>query len=114
MTEVLVGTLAELPTETGVRIDCDGTSVAVFRVDDAVYAVADTCSHAEASLAEGELFDGEVECPRHGAMFDVTTGEALSLPATKPVRTYRTEIRDGQVFVGLQDEEHDNGVDDDE
>ncbi len=102
MTDVFVGTLAELSTDTGVLVDCDGTPVAVFRVDDSVYAIADRCSHAEASLSDGELFDGEVECPRHGAMFDVTTGRALSLPATKPVRTFRAEVRDGQVFVGVE------------
>jgi 3-phenylpropionate/trans-cinnamate dioxygenase ferredoxin subunit len=73
--------------------------IALFRVDDAVYAIGDRCSHAEASLSEGELFDDEVECPRHGAVFDVTSGEPLSLPATAPVPTYAVKVEEGDVYV---------------
>ena len=57
----------------------------MFRVGDVVYAIGDRCSHAEASLAEGEIFDGEVECPRHGSAFDLATGMPQTLPATRPV-----------------------------
>ena len=55
--------------------------IAMFRVGDDVYAIGDVCSHAEASLAEGEVFDGSVECPRHGSEFDLKTGFPTSLPA---------------------------------
>ena len=99
MSPVLVGTLSSLPDDTGTCVDVDGDAVAVFRVDEDVYAIANRCSHAEASLCEGELFDGEVECPRHGAAFDVASGRALTLPATQPVVAYRTQVRDGDVFV---------------
>jgi len=99
MSEVRVGAVAGLATELGTLVDVAGTAVAVFKVDDAVYAIADRCSHAEASLSEGEVFDGEVECPRHGAIFDIASGAALTLPATKPVDAYRTEVRNGEVFV---------------
>jgi 3-phenylpropionate/trans-cinnamate dioxygenase ferredoxin subunit len=99
------GPLADLPTETGVRIVYDDTDVAVFRIGDGVHAVADRCSHAEASLSEGEVFGDEVECPRHGAAFDLTTGRALTLPATKPVPVYATEVRDGNVFIEIPDGE---------
>lgn len=73
----------------------------MFRVGDAVYAIGDRCSHAEASLAEGDVFDTEVECPRHGAAFDLTTGMPLSLPATKAVPAYPVTVADGQVTVTL-------------
>jgi len=99
MSGILVGALTDLPEEVGTCVDVDGTAVAVFRSDQALFALADRCSHAEASLCEGEVFDGEVECPRHGATFDIATGKALTLPATKPVVTYRIEVRDGNVFV---------------
>ena len=99
MSQVVVGDLSSLPTDTGTRVDIDGEAVAVFRVEDDVYALANRCSHAEASLSEGEVFDGEVECPLHGAAFDITSGKALTLPATQPVATYRTEVRDGNVSV---------------
>jgi 3-phenylpropionate/trans-cinnamate dioxygenase ferredoxin subunit len=100
-----VGSLESLPNNAGFKLEIADERIAIFRVDDAVYAIGDRCSHAEASLSEGELFDLEVECPRHGAEFDITTGKQLSLPATKPVPTYETAIRDGQVFVTIADED---------
>ncbi len=93
----------QLPEGRGVRVDVDGHRVALFRVGEAVYALADRCSHAEASLAEGDVFDDEVECPRHGATFDLSTGEALSLPATKPQQKYEVRITDGDVYLALQE-----------
>ena len=101
MNTVAIGPFDELVDGEGRRVDVDGSSIAVFRVGDDVHALADRCSHAEASLSEGEVFGDEVECPRHGASFDLVTGRALSLPATKPVRTYRTEVRGGEVFVEI-------------
>lgn len=83
----------------GIRIDVAGERIAVFRDGEQVYALGDRCSHAEASLSEGEVFDGEIECPRHGAVFDLATGAAKSLPATRPVPTYGVRVRDGVVEV---------------
>ena len=105
MSELNAGPLANLPVETGVRIVDGDNAVAVFRVDDGVHVIADRCSHAEASLSEGEVFGNEVECPRHGAEFDLTTGRALTLPATKPVAVYAAAVRDGNVFIEIPDGE---------
>ncbi len=77
--------------------------IAMFRVGDAVYAIGDRCSHAEASLSEGEIFDGEVECPRHGSAFDLATGTPQTLPATRPVPVYAVEVVDGDVYVTIED-----------
>ena len=77
--------------------------VALFRIGDDVYAIGDVCSHAEASLAEGEVFGTEVECPRHGSEFDLKTGEPQSLPATRPVPTYEVVVQDGTVFLLVED-----------
>jgi 3-phenylpropionate/trans-cinnamate dioxygenase ferredoxin subunit len=104
MSEFSAGQLSELPNNAGVRVDVGEEHIAVFRVDDAVYAIGDRCSHAEASLSEGELFGTDVECPRHGAEFDITTGQQKSLPATKPVPCYKTDIRDGEVFITIATE----------
>lgn len=105
MSQVLVGALVDLPEDEGTCVDVDGVAVAVFRSDVDVFAIANRCSHAEASLCEGEVFDGEVECPLHGAAFDIATGKPLTLPATKPVATYPTEVRGGDVFVSIPDSE---------
>lgn len=102
MSEFVVGPLDSLVDGAGMRVDVGDERIAVFRVGDDVYAIGDRCSHAEASLSEGEVFDTEVECPRHGAEFDLTSGTPLSLPATKPVPTYATSIRDGEVVLTIE------------
>ncbi len=97
--DIKVAPLDQLPDGRGVRLEVAGERIALFRIDDAVYALADRCSHAEASLAEGDVFDTEVECPRHGSEFDLRTGVPQSLPATRPVAVYPTQVRDGDVYV---------------
>lgn len=83
------------------RVIVDDLPVAVFNVDGRFYAIEDTCSHEEASLSEGEV-DGEVvECPRHGAQFNIRTGRALSLPAVAPVETFAIKVEGGDVFVDV-------------
>src|SRR5690625_4171586 len=69
------------------QVVVDGHKIALYNVDGTIYATDDTCSHAEASLSEGCLRGDEIECPKHGARFNVRTGEALSLPAWSPVDT---------------------------
>lgn len=104
MARVEIAPLADFPEGAGLRVEVGEHRVAMFKVGDVVYALGDRCSHAEASLAEGEVFDTEVECPRHGAAFDLTTGEALTLPATSPVATYTPEIADGTVYLKIEEE----------
>ena len=101
MAPVRVAAFASLPDGAGVRADAAGRRLALFRVGAEVFALGDRCSHAEASLAEGELLGDTVECPRHGATFDLRTGAALSLPATHPVPVHRVEVEGGEVFVHL-------------
>ena len=91
----------ELP-DGGVRkVDVDGVAVAVVRIGDDVYAIGDTCSHANVSLSEGEVWcdELELECPKHGSAFSLVSGEPSTLPATQPVRVYDASVVDGQVVV---------------
>ncbi len=83
----------------GVCVEVAGERIAVFRDGGRLYAIGDRCSHAEASLSEGEVFDGEVECPRHGAIFDLASGAAKGLPATRPVPTYGVRAGGGVIEV---------------
>ncbi len=103
-TEINIGSLDQLPDGRGVRVRVGQLEVAVFRVGEDVFALGDECSHAKASLSEGELFDGEVECPRHGSPFDLKTGEPQTLPATAPVPVFPVEVRDGEVYLILDPE----------
>ena len=77
----------------------DGVKIGVFNCDGELYAIEDRCSHDDGPLAEG-TFDVDactVECPRHGSLFDVTTGRPKTLPAYQPVPTYPVTIEDDQV-----------------
>ena len=77
----------------------EDTSVAIFHVDGAYYAMDDVCTHDGGPLAEGPVEGNVIECPRHGARFDIRTGEVLSLPATSPVTTYPVRIENGEIQV---------------
>lgn len=94
--------LADLDPDGGLlRFDSNGRSIAIVRLGDKVYALGDRCSHAEVSLSEGEVDTDEcaLECPKHGSLFSLETGEPLSLPALKPVPTYDVTIEGDDVMV---------------
>jgi 3-phenylpropionate/trans-cinnamate dioxygenase ferredoxin component len=101
---VTVCRLDELAVNTATRFDVAGRAVAVIRIGDDVYAIGDTCSHAEVSLSEGELFceSKELECWKHGSLFSIETGEALTLPATRPVPVFVARVVDGSVMIDVE------------
>ena len=102
MSWIKIVEVKRVPQGAGIRVDVADDRIALFRIGNDVYAIGDRCSHAEASLSEGEVFGTEVECPRHGSAFDLTTGAALSLPATKPVPVYDVKVEDGFVYLRLE------------
>jgi 3-phenylpropionate/trans-cinnamate dioxygenase ferredoxin component len=75
------------------------TDVAVFNVDGQFYAIEDVCSHEETPLSPGCLYGYEIECPLHGARFDIRSGEALTAPAYEPVPTYPVRVENGVVQI---------------
>jgi 3-phenylpropionate/trans-cinnamate dioxygenase ferredoxin subunit len=85
------------------RFDVQGHRIALIRIGDDFYAIGDRCSHADYSLAEGEVdpFERTIECAKHGSTFSVTDGEPQTLPATLPVPTYVIEIEGDDVKVVL-------------
>jgi len=91
----------EISDGKGKRVLIKRRPIAIFNCNGKYYAIDDTCSHADASLAEGEfLHDNcQVACPLHGARFDIKTGEALSLPAVTPVETYKVTIEGSAIMV---------------
>lgn len=82
-----------------VRIEKDGESICVARIGDEVFAIGDTCSHSDASLAEGDITDFKIECWLHGAEFDLRTGEALTPPAVAPVKSYSVSVDGDSVTI---------------
>lgn len=85
---------AEIAPGSARRFDVAGHHVAVVHIGDDWYAIGDTCSHADYSLSEGEVWDDEreIECPKHGSTFSLETGEPLTLPATAPVPVYEVRV----------------------
>jgi 3-phenylpropionate/trans-cinnamate dioxygenase ferredoxin component len=79
--------------------DVRGTQIAVAKVDGALYAFGDTCTHMACSLAGGDLEETTVICPCHGSEFDVTSGAVLQGPAREPVETYETRVEGGSLEV---------------
>jgi len=93
----------DLAPGTARRFDVGDHRIALVRIDDAFYAVGDRCSHEDYSLSEGEVLEEEceIECWKHGSMFDLRTGEPRSLPATRPVPVYAVAIEGDDVMVDL-------------
>ena len=87
-----------LPGERRVA-DVDGVPVAVFNIDGELYAIEDVCTHDGGELASGTLDGYEVECPRHGARFDVRTGAARCPPAYEPTAKFPLKVEAGSIFV---------------
>ncbi len=92
---------AELADGAVLRAQVAGVVLAVVRLGEDVFAVADTCSHANYSLSDGEVLADtcELDCPKHGSAFSLVTGEPASLPATDPVAVYPARVDDGMVKV---------------
>jgi 3-phenylpropionate/trans-cinnamate dioxygenase ferredoxin subunit len=86
-----------LPGEFQVGYDGD-TAIAVFNIDGELFAVEDVCTHDGGELAGGPIEGHAVECPRHGARFDLRTGEALCPPAYLPIAKFPVKIEDGAVW----------------
>ena len=78
----------------------DGSKVALYRVDGAIFATADMCTHGEAPLSEEGIICGKiVECTFHFGTFDVTTGEPTGMPCEIPLKTYPVTVVDGKVQI---------------
>lgn len=97
---VKVATVAEIPDQTSKLVEIDDVRIAVFNLGGTFYAIEDVCTHDGGPLVEGAIVnDCLVECPRHGARFDIRTGEAKSFPAFEPTPTYEVRIENGDVLV---------------
>lgn len=87
-------------------VEIDGREIAYALIAGEFYAIDDTCSHARVSLSAGivDVDDLTIECPKHGAVFSLQDGAALTLPAIRPVCSHETEVRDTEVWVSINTE----------
>jgi 3-phenylpropionate/trans-cinnamate dioxygenase ferredoxin subunit len=101
-----VGRTTDIPEGEARRFVADRIEIAIANLGNGKFvAVDDVCSHAEASLSEGEvdLDDETIECPRHGSVFDLNTGRPRSLPATVPILTFPVKVEDDKLLIELED-----------
>lgn len=97
---IKVATVGEIPVGGSKLVEVDYVRIALFNLDGAIYAIEDVCTHDGGPLVEGTVVNGcEVICPRHGARFDIRTGEALSFPAFEPTQTYAVRVEGNDVLI---------------
>lgn len=96
-----VGKKSGFREDEGTAVTVNGKPVCIARAGDKVYAFDNRCTHAESQLSGGEVENGEILCPLHGARFSIQTGDALTLPAVKSVKTHQVKVEGDNVFVKI-------------
>jgi len=101
---VEIGSIEEFSTEERVLLQAGDREILLLKHDDSFFAVENVCSHDGEALGDADVEDGEIICPRHGARFSLTTGDALTLPAVVGVPVYPVRRSDGKLFLGFPEE----------
>jgi 3-phenylpropionate/trans-cinnamate dioxygenase ferredoxin subunit len=101
---ITVAQTAEIPPGERDVFDVEGYYIAVFNVGGTYYAIEDVCTHDDGPLADGELDGYEIECPRHGARFDIRTGKVLSMPAVIDVPWFPVRVEGDDIQIGLEED----------
>ncbi len=101
---VTIASKDELREGERLFLEIDGESIVVFNIAGEFFAIGDVCSHDDGPVGDGDLEGYEVICPRHGARFDIRTGNVLSLPAIVDIPAYPVRVEDGEIEIGLPTE----------
>ena len=99
-----VAALADLREDEALAVRVGELELALVRIEGAVHAFEDVCTHEYAALSQGFLEGGEIECPLHGARFDVASGRCLAPPAERDLRVFPVRLEGGEIYVGLTEE----------
>ncbi|MFN8617759.1 MAG: non-heme iron oxygenase ferredoxin subunit [Dehalococcoidia bacterium] len=99
MSWVKVAHTKDVKEGSAIVVEAHGRRIALCNTGEGFHAIDDLCSHDGGPLDQGKLIGNRIECPRHGAQFDVRTGKALTLPAVRPIRSYKTRVENGEVEV---------------
>jgi 3-phenylpropionate/trans-cinnamate dioxygenase ferredoxin component len=94
-----IASIDEFVSADRLEVFLEDTPVLLIREKDQFFAIEDVCTHDGQPLTNGCIEEGAIVCPRHGARFDLHTGKALCMPATKAIQTFEVEVRDGKIFV---------------
>jgi 3-phenylpropionate/trans-cinnamate dioxygenase ferredoxin subunit len=98
-----IGKFSEFESGVAKKVKVDGVAVAVVRIDDEIFAIADKCSHADVSLSDGVVWceTKQLECIKHGSAFSLVTGVPSTLPAVQPVPVYEASVVNGEVMISV-------------
>lgn len=92
--------LSDLPLGTKKRVIVDGKEICLYHLSDGIFATQNVCSHKQASLADGEVLEDRIiECPRHGARFDIRSGAVRALPAVLPIKKYTVKVENDMIYL---------------
>jgi 3-phenylpropionate/trans-cinnamate dioxygenase ferredoxin subunit len=100
---IRVAKVSDLSDPGKALVEVEERLVALFKVGGQFFAIDDVCTHDGGPLAEGTLENHTIACPRHGAKFDIRTGQALTMPATQPTAAHEVKVVGDEVFVKLRD-----------
>jgi 3-phenylpropionate/trans-cinnamate dioxygenase ferredoxin subunit len=98
---VQIAPLADLPVGERLFVEIDEKKIVIFNIGGNLYAIGDVCSHDGGPVGDGEIEGMEVICPRHGARFDIRTGQALLLPAVEDIPAYAVRVIAGVIEIGI-------------
>lgn len=98
---IKIATAKDIPPNEIKSFERGGKKIGLANIDGQFFAIADTCTHKQCSLGEGELEEDVVTCPCHGARFNVRTGKVLALPAPEDVASYQVEQRGDDLYVEI-------------
>jgi 3-phenylpropionate/trans-cinnamate dioxygenase ferredoxin subunit len=98
---VAIAPLDQLPVGERMFVDVGERQIVILNLAGNLYALGDVCSHDNGPVGDGEIENNEIICPRHGARFDVRTGQTMGLPALVDIPAYPVRIRDGMIEIGL-------------
>ena len=105
MKKIKVCSVDEITSGEALQVELEERPpLAVYNLEGDFYVTDDTCTHGDASLAEGDIEGDEIVCPFHLGRFDIRTGEVTAAPCSEPIQTYPVEIEDGNVFAILENE----------
>jgi 3-phenylpropionate/trans-cinnamate dioxygenase ferredoxin component len=94
-----VAKVSQIAPGTTQRVVVDSTEILLCNLEGKIYAIEDVCTHDGGPLDQGELEGEQIVCPRHGATFDVRTGDAITLPAVVPLMTFEVSVEGDDIFV---------------
>ena len=100
---VKVAKVTDLPDPGKLTLEVQDSVVVLFRVGGCFYCIDDLCTHDGGPLGEGRLEDHAIACPRHGAKFDIRTGQPLTMPATEPTLVHEVKVEGEDVYVRINE-----------